>query len=497
MGPGGRDTARCVRKNALVTLQGVELMAGTTPNGHAVEPIDLPRCSDAGNARRFANDHRGDVLYCAPLKTWFLWDGRRFARDESGDVMRLAKATAGGIIAEAQIAADEASRRELLRHALKSESEPALRHMLTLAQSEPGIGCLPSHLDADPWILNTPSGVVDLRTGGLRPAKREDRCTKITAAPYEPDARHPVWESFLDRVLPDTDVQAFVERVAGYCLTGDVSEEKVFFVHGPAASGKSTLLNALRITLGDYGAVADFASFTDARGDGPKEDIARLAGKRLVTSIEVKDGSRLAEGLVKWLSGGDIIAARHLYSATLEFAPRFKLLLAANHRPRARDDDDALKRRILEVPFVETLPEAERDPAVKLTLCDPAQAGSAILRWAVDGLIAWRRVGLSIPTLVTSATESYWAQMDPLADFFADACVFESEAEVTASELRTAYEAWGKDNGLRHLVRGRAFGERLRARGCIASRSGASRSRGWQGIRLRTLLDAEPADTTP
>src|SRR5262249_6335327 len=235
---------------------------------------------------------------------------------------------------------------------------------------------------------------------------------------------------------------AFVQRWAGYCLTGDTSEEKFVLGHGATSSGKSTLLSAMRSAWGDYAAVADFTSFTEARGDGPKEDLARLAGKRLVISIEVKDGTRLAEGLVKWLTGGDVIAARRLYERTFEFAPQFKLLLAANSRPRARDDDDAMWRRVLEVPFTQSLPEAERDSKVKATLCDPSQAGAAILAWAGWGLLAWRRVGLAIPDAVRGATTAYRAGMDPLGGFVKDAGVIEKAAWVSAHELRNSSAGW-------------------------------------------------------
>ena len=269
--------------------------------------------TDAGNAQRFARDHGRDVRYCYAWASWLAWDGRRWARDAGDGIMGRAKETARRIYAEAAGAPTEEARKRLASWATKSESEPALRRMLILAQSEPGIPFTPAELDRDPFLLNTPSGTLELRTLHLRPHRREDLITKTTAAPYAAEARHSAFDAFLARVLPDDDLRGFVQRVAGYACTGSTEEEKVFFVHGPTAGGKSTLLRALREALGDYATVADFATFCERDQGGPREDIARLAGVRLVVSVEVKDGTRLAEGLVKWLSGGDVIAARRLY----------------------------------------------------------------------------------------------------------------------------------------------------------------------------------------
>jgi putative DNA primase/helicase len=472
-------------------------------NGHgALEP---PSLTDAGNARRLVSDHGELVRYVPPWRTWLCFDGARWAKDETGEIVRRAKATARAILLEAADTEDPDARKALVKHAVQSEAEPRLRAMIALACSEPGIPVLPDQLDVDPFLLNTPpgtgvlrgasGGTVDLRTGTMRPHRREDLLAQITAVPYLAGARHPVFEAYLRRVLPDEGVRGFMQRVAGYCLTGSTAEETLFFAHGPSASGKSTLLRALRRWLGDYGATADFTSFTERRGDGPKEDIARLADVRLVVSVEVKDGTRLAEGLVKWLTGGDEITARRLYEKTVEFVPRFKLLLAANSRPRARDDDDAIWRRILEIPFTQSIPEAERDPEVKRILCEDPEAGAAILAWAVEGAVAWCQGRLGVPDAVRRATASYRGSMDPLGPFLAECCVLEEVGACPAGELRQAYESWAKEQGLRYPLAGRQFADRLRAKGCKAHR-GTGGAREWRGIRLRGLLDPVPSDTS-
>ena len=182
-------------------------------------------------------------------------------------------------------------------------------------------------------------------------------------------------------------------------LTGDTSEEVLFFAHGPTATGKSSTLEAIKAALGEYAATADFETFLKRHGDaGIRNDIARLAGARFVVSIEVDEGKALAEGLVKMLTGGDTVAARFLYRETFEFLPVFKLWLAANTRPRASADDGAIWRRILQVPFAAVIPEAERDERVKITLRTSPEVQTAILAWAVQGCLEWQQAGLAAPS---------------------------------------------------------------------------------------------------
>ena len=264
-------------------------------------------------------------------------------------------------------------------------------------------------------------------------------------------------------------------------------------MHGPAASGKSTFIEALKATLGDYATTADFEAFLSRRDvGGPRNDIARLAGARFVASIEVDEGKRLAEGLVKMLTGGDTVSCRFLHQEFFEYTPQFKLVLAANHAPKVREDDEAMWRRILRVPFEHVIPKDERDPLVKATLRDPTVAGPAILAWTVKGCLEWQSKGLGVPPRVEQATSAYREQMDPLKGFLDECCILGPDEWVSANDLRAAYEMWAKENGERDLLRGRTWGEKLRGRGCRPehrrvqdSTTGRERvTRGWVGIRL-------------
>jgi putative DNA primase/helicase len=486
-----RDTARRLEAGEPVT--GGPTLAPLLANGPEVVTrlrrwlglrAARPHLTDLGNAERFAAQHEERVRYVYAWKTWIHWDGPRWRRDPGDGVMRLAKETVRGIYAEASREPDETERKAVAAWARASEKADRVRAMLDLAKAE--LAITPDQLDRHPYLLNCPNGTVELRTLHLRPHRPEDYLTRMTAAPYRPEARHPVWGAYLERVMPDAALRRYVQRMAGYCLTGVTSEEKFFFVHGPTAGGKSTFLGALRKTWGDYADTADFSTFTARPRDrSPREDIARLHGARLVTSIEVDDGTRLAQGLVKTLSGGDHVVARRYYEQSFEFLPQFKLVVAANHRPKVDDDDEALWRRLAEIPFRESLPPEERDPSVKVTLMDPNQAGAAILAWAAEGAGAWFADGLGTAPEVEDATRAYREAMDPLADFFAEECRFHPDETLLAGTLRATYERWAKEHGVRRLLTAREMADRLRARGCT-DRKGAQGVRLWVGVGLRT-----------
>jgi putative DNA primase/helicase len=484
---GGPRLAECLRGDGRRVVARIRQWLGATA------PEEAPTLTDAGNATRFVHQHGANARYCYAWRSWLLWTGTHWRRDAGDGVMRLAKETAGAIYREAALEPGEAARQRLLAWAARSESEPGLRRMLILAQSE--LPVEPAQLDADPVLLNCPNGTLELKTLHLRPHRREDLLTKIAGAPYEPDARDAVWDEFLARSLADEELRRYVQRVAGYALTGSTAEEKLFLVHGPTAGGKSTFLGALRATWGDYATTADFSTFTARRADGgPRDDLARLHRARLVVSAEATDGA-LAEGIVKTWTGGDRVVARRLYEETFEFAPQCKLVIAANHRPRARDDDEALWRRIVEIPFAASIPLAERDPNVKAHLLDAGRARAAILAWAAQGVAAWFRQGLGSVPAVEAATAGYRAAMDPLGLFLEDACVLDPEGELPAGLLRKGYEEWCRDNGVRFPLSARAFAARLEARGC-RSRRGGGGTRLWQGIRFRTPSEASDASDT-
>ena len=442
------------------------------------------KLSDYGNAERLVERHGADLRYCHQLKKWLVWGGDRWREDATAEIMRRAKGTVRGMYAEAAGIYDQNERGAFVKFVMRSEAEPRIAAMISLAASEVGIPVLLEELDADPFLFNCANGTLDLRTGRLREHRREDLITKVSPVMFDTEARSEVWERFLlDATGGDVELEKFLQRAVGCSLTGDTREEVLFFVHGPQAAGKSTFIETIKAALGDYAKTADFEAFLSRRDVGsPRNDIARLAGARFVSSIEVDEGKRLAEGLIKMLTGGDTVTVRFLHKEFFEFRPAFKLWLAANHAPRVRDDDEAMWRRILRVPFVHSIPKAQRDPNIKAQLRDATTAGPAVLAWMLRGCLDWQRDGLKVPQAVEEATQEYRESQDPLKDFLTECCVLMPSAWVSTAELRVEYERWVKEQGERHLLVGNAFTARLKAHGCAPK--ARANVRGWLGVGL-------------
>ncbi len=408
---------------------------------------------------------------------------------------QLAVKTARSIVQEAK-ELDHDKRGKYLKWSYDSECTARLAAMLNAAKSVAPIAAYGSQFDTNSWVLNCLNGTVDLRTGKLRSHSPADMITKLAPVQFDPTAKLELWDNFL-RTATDNDdsMVEFLQVAVGYSSTGSTAEEKLFFVWGPTASGKSTLLEAVKATLGDYAQTANFESFIRRQQVGSaRNDIAKLAGARFVVSIEVDEGKRLAEGLVKMLTGGDTISARFLYKEEFEFMPQFKLWLAANDAPQVKDTDEALWRRILRVPFEHTIPEQDQDPKVKATLRDAKIAGPAILAWIVQGCLKWQQQGLRVPEVIEQSTEEYRQSQDPLREFYEADCIFRPTAFVPIKDLKEAYEKWAEEVGIERKCKlGRKdFNERLQAKGCVqkptryVDAGTTKNSRCWHGVTLKS-----------
>ena len=453
-------------------------------------------CVDAGNVERLADRHGANLRYCYPWNKWLVYDGARWRVDDRGAVVRLAKDTARGIFEEAKEAADDAAAKRLGKWASDSLSEGKLRSMLSLAQSEPGVPVLPEEMDTSKDLLNVLNGTVDLRTGELREHRREDLITKVSPIEYDPDATAPTWTATLERVLPSAEVRAFFKKLCGYALTGDVSEQMLPVLYGTGANGKSTVLNALLAVLGDYGMQAAPDLLVSKKGSHPTE-LADLFGMRFVASIEVEDGSRLAESLVKQLTGGDRVKARRMRQDFWEFEPTHKVLMACNHKPQVRGTDNAIWRRLRLVPFTETIPPVEQDRNLPEKLRAELPG---ILAWAIEGCLEWRREGLQAPQEVRQATGAYRAEMDVLGAFLRECCELGAEHNEAAKDLYAAYRRWCEEGGERPENQ-RKFGSRLTDRGSFERyRGGSDGGHRWRGVSLLTFWksvisrDSDPSD---
>ncbi len=426
--------------------------------------------TDSGNAERLVFHHGQTIRYNVTSKQWVIWTGKQWVSDPAGSkIYQLAKDVVRSMYGEAKASDDETRRRQLASHASKSESEKSLRAMVNLAKNEKGMPVTSDQFDAHPWLLNVQNGVIDLWTGALMPHDSGLMQSKILPIDYDPTATCPLWESFLDRVMAgNKDLIGFLQQALGYALTGDTSEQCLFFLYGIGANGKSTFLETIKELLADYSKQADFTTFVyskSAKG-GPRNDIAWLAGARLITASETEADQKMAETIVKQLTGGDTIAARRLYQDFFEFRPAFKLFLGGNYKPKVSGTDDGIWRRIHLIPFTVTIPPEERDAKLKEKL--KAELPE-ILAWAVRGCLAWQRAGLNPPTEVKAATDSYRTEMDSVAGFIDECCILERSKIVRAGTLYEQYQKWGNENGV-DIVAIKEFRARLLARGVAGGR---------------------------
>ncbi len=437
-------------------------------------------CTDLGNARRFAFLFGARVRYVGGRR-WLAWDGTRWNADADAEVYQSAKETARSIVGEAQTREDDGERQKLMKWSMASESAARIEAMVKLARSEPPIAAKWNDFDRDAMLFNCANGTVDLRMGELRPHSREDLITQVAGTAYNPHAKCPQFERFLQQIFRDNqELVSFMQRALGYALTGSTAEQVLFFLYGTGKNGKSTLLEVARKVFGDFSQAASFSTLlVNKNGGGPRNDIARLRGKRFVTAIEAGAGKMLDEAIVKQLTGGDTIAERPLYAEAVEFEPTHKLLLAANHRPVIKGTDEAIWRRIRLIPFEKEIAESERDPNLKEKLL---QEAAGILAWAVRGCLDWQRIGLNPPAEVLAATANYRAEMDDIGPFFDARCVIEPRAVVKAGALYAAYKSWAEAAGESPISQ-TAFGLRLSEKGFKSEKREGGKHR--VGVRLR------------
>ena len=449
-------------------------------------PLGKFKQSDWGNAQRLIHLYGENIRYCYPSKKWYIWNGRFWEEDRTGYLYRLAKDTVRAIYDEVHRMTDPDYRKPLAQWAMSCEFEKRQKAMIKLAESEPGVPIIPEQFDSDPYLLNVLNGSIDLKTGNLKFPERTDYMTKIAPVRFEPDNILALWDKVLDQLTGgNQEFKSFLQRAAGYSISGDTSEEVLFFIHGPAASGKSTFLEAIKATLGGYAKTADFQTFLKSNKSGPRNDIARLKGARFVSSLEVDEGKALAEGIVKAITGGDTVSARFLHQEFFEFRPSFKLWLAANHAPRVKADDDAMWRRIIRIPFDQVILPEKRDPEIKKILCNPERSGSTILNWLIKGFRKWQEERLDIPDSIQKATQDYRQDMNPVKDFIDSECELFPEAWTSSAKLWERYQSWTRENGVKFSLSRKKFGIHLEGLGLERyQQTVGSRARGYKGIKF-------------
>ncbi len=432
-------------------------------DGNGSDPGDL---HDVGNAERFLRDHGEDLRYVTGLG-WLQWDGARWAENEPcGLVIRSIRAL--GRLGE------ETKNPALLKwcHASLSAGRVNACESLASKMDKRATG---ESLDVNPWVLNCPNGLVDLRSGQLLAHARAEMITKMCGVPFDPTARAPRFARFLTEIFAgDVEVASYVLRFLGYALTGDVREQvfQVWFGHG--ANGKSTLIELLLYVLGDYAQRMSDDLLT-ARKFGkdsaaPSPDVARLRGARFSVGSEAGEGLRWNEPLVKTLTGSDRIVARHLHREPIEFRPTWKLALAVNHKPIVRGTDHGIWRRIHLVPFEVRFEGARLDATLPAQL---AAEAPGVLAMLVRGCLDWQHFGLAPPSKVLAAVRDYREEHDVIGAFLGECTRVNPRASIPKPHLYRLYRTWAQDNG--EYMHGRhAFSRLISDRRVLESSDGGS-----------------------
>lgn len=425
-----------------------------------------PPFSHAWLANRFRAAHGARVRWCESYGGWLRWDGARWAPDSTKTVREWASRVcreAGDIAGTFGLTAQD-----IKVNRRYAASVGAIDSTLEYVSHHPEIATPVDAFDANPWLLNTPGGVVDLRTGAVIPNDPAYLFTRQTAvAPRPMDT--PKWDAFLEEVTGgDAGLRDYLHRLVGYCLTGSTREHVLAFLYGGGGNGKGVFLNTVTRALGTYATVAAMDTFTASRGDKHPTDLAALAGSRLVTAQETQEGRSWDEAKVKSITGGDPISARFMRQDFFTYLPQFKILFAGNHKPRLHNVDAAMKRRFHLVPFTVTPRQVNKNLSDDLIAELPG-----ILQWAISGCLAWQAEGLNPPRAVLAATESYFLEEDAVGRWTLER--LDPSPKVTATkDLYADWCAWCVESGETPGTM-RALTAALRGRGIEEGRTASAR----------------------
>jgi P4 family phage/plasmid primase-like protien len=447
---------------------------GRDSNMPTLDEVRPPEYADDALALGFSERHATDLRYTALWGRWSIWDGTRWRKDDTLAVFDLSRK-------DCRTASADCGDERLGRRLTSAQTVYAVER---LARADRRHAATADQWDRDPWLLNTPAGTLNLRTGIIQAHCREDYCTKITAA--SPGGPCPKWHGFLNRITAgNQELQSFLQRIIGYSLTGVTQEHALFFLYGTGGNGKGVFLNTISRILGDYSATAPVEAFLASTFDRHPTDLAGMQGARLVTAIETEEGRRWAESKIKALTGGDPISARFMRQDFFEYVPQFKLVVAGNHKPGLRNVDAAMRRRLNLVPFTGTIPAEERDTKLEEKL---VEEWNGILQWAIEGCLEWQRAGLRPPAIVQQATEDYLAAEDALGRWLEERCEASRAYKATTAALFADWREWCETSG-EHSGSEKKFSQTLEARDFQRARIGSGQARGFTGLALRCDLE--------
>ena len=427
------------------------------------QPADWP-LTDTGNAEYLTSLFGHEIRFDHRRQRWLLWKEHRWDPDRDGHISRLAIDSARQRYQDSLLISDLKARQAAAKWAISSENRSKIDACIVIARSIKPVADNGENWDSDIWLLGVNNGVVNLKTGDLRPGRLGDRITMTTGVDFDPLAKCPRWEQFLTEVFGETDLIDWLWRALGYTITGDTTEQCVFFGYGMGANGKGVFNGALQAALKDYAYSSPFSTFELYQRASIPNDLAALEFRRFVSSSETNDNTRLNEARIKAISGCDLVTARYLHEEFFTFRPHLKLWLFVNHKPKVIDDSFGFWRRVRLIPFTRQFSGKTDDRKLKGKL--EAEA-PGILAWLVRGCLEWQQRGLEpLPECIQVATRQYREESDIPTRFVADKCVEDPKIAIKANDLYSAYKVWAEAEGMsdREVLTATKFGLRMTER---------------------------------
>ncbi len=447
-------------------------------DGHGVDPTEF-LYTDAGNALLFVTINEADIRYVEAWRSWAFWNGLRWEMQSDTAILPLARKVTEYAFDWAKTLPDD-RKTALRKHALASQKEQRLHAMINLAKGEPSIRAQPSEFDADPWLLGCENVTVDLRNMKPHSPRRKDFITKSTKIDFDPKAKCPNWLKTLDWALQgDAETISYIQRIAGYIITGLVTEEKLFAFFGGGSNGKTTIVMTLFNALGDYAEKGRADLLLRSQGDkgAASPDVAALQGSRLIIVSETDEGCTIAEAQMKVITSNEPIRARKLHQEPFTFRPTHKFLLMTNHRPFV---NDGIWRRLDIIQFNAKISLEGKNPNFREEVLDLELPG--ILKWMMIGCFKWQIDGLVPSASVKQAISVYRSEMDFMQQWIEEQTIADPQTSTSRSEAYASYKYWSQAENMPTLGN-RRFVEELHIRGFVTSKSNGVRR--FEGLKLQ------------
>lgn len=459
-----------------------QVVAGVSAKLHRYDFTEI------GMADRLVDSYSGKIRFVTGRKQWLHYRDGAWVVDEMTSVFNLTSNLTTTLMNDADRSEDSEALLKALKPLRTASKIRGIEHSFS---QRPGILTSADALDGVKHMVTVGNGVLNLTDGSFGPHSHKLLATKKISADFDPAATAPQWEKFLEDVLPDAEVRAYVQRAMGYTLTGEADQRAIFMLHGPSGTGKTQFLNAIGRIFGTFGKSADPGIFTMATNEAKSAaspGLHKLRGARLVTSTELPENMRIDEALVKRLTGMDVINSRDLYQSEESWTPEFAIWMATNFLPAMSSDDDAIWRRVKPIRFDQKFGTSDGKPEVygigeKLA----REEASGILNWLLEGLRLYRVEGLGDTQAVREEVADYKAESDPVLRFVAtavaEAAVFmDADEKISANLLYSWFTAWCSEEGIRFPISQNRFGRRLSRAGYAPAR-GPGGQRMWAGLR--------------